>query len=711
MTLLEARVMLCADGDELLPSDLGTYPAFEGPTLVATATTSTTTGGAVAASSPLSAIPVLNSRPGATAKLYLDFDGDTTSTWGSYHPNTTPAYDQDGDPTTFSDAELTSIQQIFNRVAEKYSPFNINVTTVNPGTLTDKVSAKVVFGGDGKWLGATAGGVAYVGGFANTAPNTAFVFTQNLSNGYAQYTGEAAAHESGHMMGLNHQSQWSGTTKVNEYAPANAAGDAPIMGNSYTARRGMWWNGTASTGPADTQDDLSVISSPTNGYGYRADDFGNTIAAASTLTLSGTSESASGVIERTSDLDVFSFTSGSGGVNFSANRSTNGGMLDVTLSLRDASGNLIASADTSNLDETLSATLANQGTYYITVGSHGGYGDVGQYTLTGTVQPTVTPLAAPTAASATAASATAVDVRWTDNSPDESGFLVQRSADGGSTWTNVGNVGANATTVHDTGLTGSTAYTYRVRAFDATRVSGWSNLASVTTPAAPTAPAAPSGLTARQLSTTSVRLTWSDNSSDETGFNVYGSKDGGTTWALLGSVGANVTAVDHTGLKRNQSWSYRITAFNTVGESPYSNTATANTALTASLATPGDANLDGSVNFADLLVLAKNYNTTTAQWAQGDFNGDGLVNFSDLLLLSKNYNTALSDPASTSEWGTLTDVPAAGMAAAAATLTGSPVSDPLPLPPHTRVNAWLRSVAKRPVFSVRSIANLKAVRA
>jgi hypothetical protein len=53
---------------------------------------------------------------------------------------------------------------------------------------------------------------------------------------------------------------------------------------------------------------------------------------------------------------------------------------------------------------------------------------------------------------------------------------------------------------------------------------------------------------------------------------------------------------------------------------------------------PGDANRDGTVNFGDLLILAKNYGGAGKTWTQGDFNGDGVVNFNDLLVLAKNYN-------------------------------------------------------------------------
>jgi hypothetical protein len=88
----------------------------------------------------------------------------------------TPAFDRDGNANDFSPSELTAINQIWQRVSEKYSPFNINVTTVDTKVLVDRVTLSIVIGGEGAWLGAPAGGVAPLGGFWNGAPNVGFVF-------------------------------------------------------------------------------------------------------------------------------------------------------------------------------------------------------------------------------------------------------------------------------------------------------------------------------------------------------------------------------------------------------------------------------------------------------------------------------------------------------------------------------------------------------
>jgi len=61
--------------------------------------------------------------------------------------------------------------------------------------------------------------------------------------------------------------------------------------------------------------------------------------------------------------------------------------------------------------------------------------------------------------------------------------------------------------------------------------------------------------------------------------------------------------------------------------------------LTAAL--PGDANLDRSVNFVDLVALAQHYGDSDQSWSTGDFTGDGLVDFQDLVIVAQNYGTGL----------------------------------------------------------------------
>lgn len=91
-----------------------------------------------------------------------------------------------------------------------------------------------------------------------------------------------------------------------------------------------------------------------------------------------------------------------------------------------------------------------------------------------------TPPAAPSGLAATAVSQSEIDLSWTDNSSDETGFEIERSLDG-SSFSPVATVGADVTTYPDTGLSADTTYFYRVRAVNGAGASAFSNTASATT--------------------------------------------------------------------------------------------------------------------------------------------------------------------------------------------------------------------------------------
>jgi hypothetical protein len=70
------------------------------------------------------------------------------------------------------------------------------------------------------------------------------------------------------------------------------------------------------------------------------------------------------------------------------------------------------------------------------------------------------------------------------------------------------------------------------------------------------------------------------------------------------------------------------------------------TGLTLIPTLPGDANVDGRVDFNDLVAIAQHYNTSTGNvWSTGDFTYDGVTDFNDLVLLAQHYNTSVFAPA------------------------------------------------------------------
>src|SRR6266487_422602 len=191
----------------------------------------------------------------------------------------------------------------------------------------------------------------------------------------------------------------------------------------------------------------------------------------------------------------------------------------------------------------------------------------------------ITTLNSPNALTATAISSSQISLTWTDNSAAETGFKIERSPVDDLHFTQVATVGANVTTFTDSGLAESTKYYYRVRAYNTLVNSGYTSEKNATTLS--NLPLAPSGLTASVVSSSKITLAWTDNSNNETGFIIQRKKGATGTYTEIGTRGANITTYsdnDATLLDGTQYY-YKVRAYNTAGNSPFSNEVNGYTAL------------------------------------------------------------------------------------------------------------------------------------
>jgi hypothetical protein len=347
-----------------------------------------------AAPYPYSETFALHSRPNSTRKIYLDFNGHTissTNAWSYYLSGGVAApYDLDGAPNSFSPAEQDVIQNIWQRMSEDYAPFDVDVTTQDPGAAFYGSRAVMT---PTNFMGSGVGGVAYVGAFIygeNYQP--AWIFTAGWGSN-DKGIAEAASHEVGHNLGLHHDA-----TSTQSYYGGHGVW-APIMGVGYNKNVSQWSKGEY-PGADNNEDDLAIMQEYTP---LIADDYGNTTDTANVL--SGTSINVSGLITTRTDADVFKFTTGAGNVSINVSPAPRGANLDIKAEILDSAGNVIATSDPSSfsLANTFPAGMSagfNQtlsaGTYYLRIDGAGsasddssaGYSDyasIGQYNVTGTL--------------------------------------------------------------------------------------------------------------------------------------------------------------------------------------------------------------------------------------------------------------------------------------------------------------------------------------
>jgi hypothetical protein len=232
------------------------------------------------------------------------------------------------------------------------------------------------------------------------------------------------------------------------------------------------------------------------------------------------------------------------------------------------------------------------------------------YSNVATGATTQTPPGVPSNLQAVTASTTAINLSWTNAAGGgATAVLVERSADN-ITFAQIASLAASAMVYVDSGLTVNTLYYYRVRAHNTQGESAYSNTANAQT--ASGAPAAPTNLTAVAASTSSINLTWTNNATDASAMAVEISTDN-VTFVQQTFVPGDATSYTSTGLNPVTQYFYRVRAHNYLGESAYSNVATATTVgvpatptnLTATTASGNSINLawvNNGTNAAAVLV-------------------------------------------------------------------------------------------------------------
>jgi hypothetical protein len=176
--------------------------------------------------------------------------------------------------------------------------------------------------------------------------------------------------------------------------------------------------------------------------------------------------------------------------------------------------------------------------------------------------PLPSPPAAPSSLSLRARSESRIDVSWTDNSEDETGFQIERRQ-GQSAWITLATTGVNATSFRDNGVEEARSYTYRVRSINNGGASAWSAEETAMTP-----PAAPTSITTDSGGGGQINVSWVNGSVGATGFEIQ-RRIGTGSFRRFASVDATATAIVDTGLVVGESYTYRIRATNEGGSSAW----------------------------------------------------------------------------------------------------------------------------------------------
>lgn len=503
-----------------------------------------------AASFPLENTFLLNSRPGSKRTIFLDFDGAVVS--GTAWNDNTGLPDDfycgwslDNDYADFNEAERGRVQSIWQRVAEDFAPFDVNVTTQDPGfeaidratASDDAYGTQVLISSDDTAhlhiCNSSCGGMAGIGVFNDFKDPSvsdshhaywqpAWVFGYSAG---AKFIAELASHEAGHNLGLWHDGRTRRGSLDETYYGGHGAW-APIMGSGLGRPLVQWSRGEYADAN-NREDDFTVMAD--HGLALIADE-----APADSLDAPRLPAAAQGYISTRGDADTFALGDCAGPIEVSASPAPMSPNLDIRLELLDESGNVLQADNPPTsyergdlifgLDAGIQAVLPH-GEYYARVDGvrfadpsttgYSDYGSLGAYTITATGcddEPS-TP-ARPEAVTATSApDGRSITLTW--EAPDDDGgapveaYVLTKSDVTGPQ--EQAEVGGQDSTFTWTGLPGR-MYWFTVRARNSAG-EGPAEVVSIETPVV--LPSGPTGVTATATADgRSATVSWQEPDDD-----------------------------------------------------------------------------------------------------------------------------------------------------------------------------------------------------
>jgi hypothetical protein len=352
---------------------------------------------------PLDRTFALHSLPGSQHTIFLDFDGAEVSGTAWNEPDVGLAPRWYGgwalDDGLLSTTGLRDVQSIWQRVAEDFAPFDVDVTTQDPGQdALDRsgpddpaYGTRVLVTSSRAAMTAACpdacSGSAWFDVFDTSTSHDfyqpAFVFPEVLGNDVKDIA-DVISHEVGHNFGLMHDG-----TAGDEYYGGHRAW-APIMGAGYGHPIVQWSRGEYA-GADNQQDDLALIAA--HGAPLRADEAGGTPADAAALPV------GPAVISSDADVDVYALGTCAGPVTVQARPAPVSPDLDIRLRLVRPDGTVAATANPPSWRKTydrargLSASVTTTvvpGSWFVSVEGVGhrgpvrgysGYASVGSYTV------------------------------------------------------------------------------------------------------------------------------------------------------------------------------------------------------------------------------------------------------------------------------------------------------------------------------------------